>query len=537
MASMPALGPETNPFHPHSPSHSGELPGFSQAPAAVPLVVSGKTINTRTAGDNNSLASSSRIMIEESLDRTSPPSAPSRMLRRQATRLFPLHLAPIDAFFLADDTDHYPMTSVIHLDFAGEVQRGAFEAALEEAMFRHPLTAAVLRPAKRGEVCWVQDPMIHPQVQWLSAGEPLRLANRERIELDREAGIRIWARTDTDSTRVTLQVHHACTDGTGVYRFLGDLLALYGIRTAAGEAPPVLEPLDPMLLRDRRRRMANIAISASRLRWILSGLREGAHVFGKRIKPLREPLDEGGSSASHGMPKTEFPGIESAELTREEHQGLRDVASKHGAMLNDLLMAEMFRTIVEWNESEGDAAGNPWLRIMMPFDLREQREYTMPAANMTAYTFVDRRRSACRDLPTLLRSIREETNRIKHDRAGTRFVDAMMLADTCRGLLPWLLRRQQCMSTVTLSNIGDPSKRFVATFPRRGGRIVCGDLMLDDVTGVPPLRQKMRATCALFSYLRKLTISVRCDPYTFTPEDTRKFLDTYVHGLRSHLAG
>ena len=76
-------------------------------------------------------------------------------------------------------------------------------------------------------------------------------------------------------------------------------------------------------------------------------------------------------------------------------------------------MAQMFRTIVDWNESVGSGRGNPWLRIMMPFDLREQDDYLMPASNMTSYTFVTSRLSACDDMKQLVTSIRDETLRLK----------------------------------------------------------------------------------------------------------------------------
>ena len=54
-------------------------------------------------------------------------------------RLFPLHLSPIESFMLADDQPGYPMTFVIHLQLAGQIDRRAFEDALAEALQRHPL--------------------------------------------------------------------------------------------------------------------------------------------------------------------------------------------------------------------------------------------------------------------------------------------------------------------------------------------------------------------------------------------------------------
>ena len=49
------------------------------------------------------------------------------MLKKEQPNVFPLHLAPIDAFFRADDHPEYPMTSVIHLDFSGTLDPEVFE--------------------------------------------------------------------------------------------------------------------------------------------------------------------------------------------------------------------------------------------------------------------------------------------------------------------------------------------------------------------------------------------------------------------------
>ena len=84
-----------------------------------------------------------------------------------------------------------------------------------------------------------------------------------------------------------------------------------------------------------------------------------------------------------------------------------------------------------------------------------------------------------------------------------------------------------------MSNIGDPTRRFAAKLPRKDGRVVAGNLLLDDITGVPPLRPHTRATFSVFAYRRKLTISLRCDDKYFSDEDTIRLLETYARHLRN----
>ena len=452
------------------------------------------------------------------------------MLKKSFPNVFPLHLAPIDSFYCADDGPRYPMTSVIQLDFAGEMDELAFAHGLADALYRHPLLSSLIQPVKRNMPCWVPTEDVRPRVDWGSHDQPVTCPH-EQILLDREVGLRFWVRVGEGRTRMTVQVHHACTDGTGVYRFLGDLLAFYGQRTAGpGERQPRLGDVDARLLRQRRMSMVNQMGNASGTRILFDGLREIWRILGKRIRPLAQP---NGTSLK---PLTHFPGVQTIVIDKAQHKQLRSFASQYGAMMNDLLMAEMFRTIMRWNREAGQHRDQDWLRIMMPSDLREVAHHEMPAANMTAYTFVTRRARECEgDISELLKSMRDETLRIKRERKGGSFVDAIMLNEYFPKGLPYLLHSGRCIATTTLSNVGDPSKRFSATFPRDAGRVVCGNLVLEDITGVPPLRENLHATLAVFSYGRRLTICVRCDPFRFHPADGQRFVELYRDGLLSHL--
>ncbi len=454
------------------------------------------------------------------------------MLQKRPAKVLPLHLTPIDAFFLADDRPRYPMTSVIEMEFTGHLDPNAFFAALGTATARHPLTSAVIRPMKRGMPCWTRDVAIEPWVNFGALDDPVEYEKTEQIDLTKESGLRFWIRGDEHRTTITVQVHHACTDGTGVYRFLGDLLAVYGQMTTLPDAiAPELSEIDPRMLRNRRARVAGIALKAKTIDLMRRGLRSAMHMFATRITPLATPRT---SVAVDGV-KSTFPGIHSIQFDKEEHKQLRTAAGNFGAMLNDLLLAEMFRTILRWNAEHGQKVGTGKMRVLMPSDLREQKDYPMPATNMTAYTFLTRKGKDCDDLKQLMRSIREETARIKHEQLGREFMDVTELASYAPGVLRFLLARKRCKATTILSNVGDPSRRFTASFPRDKGRVVAGNLRLESIRGVPPMRLKTHATLAVFSYLRNLTLCVRCDPFRFTPDQSRAFIQMYADQLRTHL--
>jgi hypothetical protein len=364
-------------------------------------------------------------------------------------------------------------------------------------------------------------------LNWRSEGTPIACPRGEGIDLAREVGLRVWVRQGKERATVVLQFHHACCDGTGAYRFIGDLLAGYGIRTATGDRRPVFGSVEASLLRTRKRRTLGPTTSPGReLRRL--AIREGWKILAGRP----DPLVPSGAGLRNGSPTADFPGFLSASLDRTEHQRLRDVAGRRGATLNDLLLRDAFLTIEQWNRRQ-----RPWrprrpLRIMMPTDLRGGDDFEMPAANLTGYTFLTREVRDCAAPEDLLRSIRNETALIKDQRSGTAFMDTIFAASSVRWLLPFLLSRNLCLATAVLSNAGDPSRRFTARFPRQYGRVVCGNLVLEEITGVPPLRQKTRATLSISQYQRRLSISLRCTPRLFRPEDTAALLAFYVERLR-----
>jgi hypothetical protein len=61
---------------------------------------------------------------------------------------------------------------------------------------------------------------------------------------------------------------------------------------------------------------------------------------------------------------------------------------------------------------------------------------------------------------------------------------------------------------------------------------VCGNVVLERVAGVPPIRPLTRSAMVVGEYAGEMIVIVRCDPRYFRPEDTRAFLEAYVQKLR-----
>ncbi len=446
-------------------------------------------------------------------------------LRSTADGLFPLTLSPIELLMLADDDRRHPMTFVIRLQLLGQINRRAFEAAVAEALQRHPLLACLITTGKRGLPCWKPARDWKPSLDWGTEETEIAVPDGEGIDLTRELGLRVWGRQGESRAAVLFQFHHACCDGTGAYRFIGDVLAGYGIRTASGDERPEWGPVQPGLLRLRRRRaLGRAAVSAEGLKRL--AIREGWKILMPRPAPMIPP-----PAPRNGNCRPYFPGFLCFSFDRAEHQQFRHAASQFGATPNDLLLRDLFLALERWNRPKS-LWRRRWLRIMMPADLRTGDDYEMPATNMTGYTFISHSVGDCAQPHELLERIRSETALIKHRRSGAAFMDAIFVASQVRWLLPYILSRNLCQATALLSNAGDPSRRFTARLPRRAGRIACGDLVLEEITGVPPLRVKTRTAVSISQYNRRLTVSVRCDPHLFGQADTAAFLNLYVDRLR-----
>ncbi|MCA9187427.1 MAG: hypothetical protein R3E01_01540 [Pirellulaceae bacterium] len=447
------------------------------------------------------------------------------LMNEKQANVFPLHLAPIDRFFLVDENSAYPMTYVIQIECQGVLDREAFEAALRQAMDRHILLKAVIRPAKRGMLCWVSSDGMFPPIDWNTDDVPVQCDGGEGFDMSRELGLRIWVRCDDSTTRIVLQFHHAVTDGTGAFRFIGDLLVFYD-RYFGNEKNELL-PLDARLLRNRRRRM--IDAYAQENQWTLwkAIFRELRTVFGRRVLPVSLPR-------TVRVDRPSFPGIEVQTISEAEHAALRDASLRDGVMMNDVMLFLLFQTVRSWNERHDKRSRRQPIRLLMPTDMRDKEEYGMPAANMTSYTFLTREQREC-DRPTqLLQSIREETAKIKHHRVGVNFIDTISAAENSPRIMRWLLGRRRCLSSAVLTNNGDPSRRFTAKLRRKEGLVQSGNIIIERFSGVPPLRDLTRTSLAIMTYAKQLTISVRCDPYYFEPSDARQFLELYLHHLRQY---
>ena len=427
---------------------------------------------------------------------------------------------------LADDRPEHPMTFVMRLVLSGEFERRAFATAVELAVGRHPLLGAHVRRCGGRGLAWVPALDPRPWIDYGATSDPRTFPGAERIDLGSSSGVRLWVRTARGRTEISAQFHHACCDGLGAFRFLEDLLVAYD-RAARPAADAAFRPLDVGLLRHRARFGLSWPRIALRLPVELAGIVVGvAGLLLIRPAPLATPsrpvLDAMARLAVLDCPSHTFEPAESEELLR----AARDAR----ATLNDVVLHDMLVTLHAWNVRHDSAARRRGLRIVFPVNLRGPRDGALPAANVVAMVFLDRRVDRFRDRGRELGRITLETRLVKKLRTSLAFVRCVAMLAAIPGALDVLTRARRCYATGVFANLGEVFAD--APLPRRQGRLITGRLVLEEVHSTPPVRPLTGVALSLLSYAGRMTLDLNYDRHHLTAEAAGQLLRQLVARLR-----
>ena len=415
---------------------------------------------------------------------------------------------------LADARPGHPLEFFIECGVVGRLDEGRFRAAVAAAATRHPLLRSRVGRVRSGPV-WLP-PDRRPEVEWHPG--PTDRDPWRAIDITRESGCRVvvLAAPSAGSTpgghRVVLVVQHACCDGIAALEYLGDIWAAYaGLdppslttadRPAAAVTAPASAPADPLA--------PSVAPAAP---W-----RQALAFASFRPTPLARDTT---TAAAAAPAAATLPPYETIAFDRDEAERLRAASVAMDASLNDLLVAAAMRSITRWNEHTRGRGGN--IRITMPVSLRPPRQ-RLPACNAISYAFIDRSAAAVRDPRALVASIKEATRYILDTGAARGFLDAVTGLSGLRGGLELVTRLPLCLSTAVVSNVGDASRRMRSGVPRSDGRDMPGDVVIDSVSGVPPLRPGTRLALGIVLYAGGFTISCLCSAHADPRIGARRFL-------------
>jgi hypothetical protein len=341
------------------------------------------------------------------------------------------------------------------------------------------------------------------------------------FDLRRESGLRIVVLSDDEQRhRVVMQVHHSTCDGIAACEFFGDVWAFYaGLEPRAFSQPRTA----------RFRPAADHAHASPSTDGGQDMVREAWSFVSFWPTPLAcvpRPERSGGSSgdspATDSTCGSRSPPYVWLDFDQPSTERLRAAASADGVSLNDSIIAAVMRAAVAWNTRAGRRRCK--VRVTMPVNLRPpgQRE---PANNNLGYAFLDRTSGACVDTRALAASIATATRWILDHHAAVFFLHALAFLSRWPWLLKLTTRIPLCISTVVVSNVGDPSRRMRSGVGKVNGHDAPADLVIQGFLGVPPLRPRTRAAIGVTTYAGGLSLCCLCSAHPDPHAGARQFLD------------
>jgi len=459
-------------------------------------------------------------IIQES-GKSEGPECTSEVPQQVGADVLPLQLTPFERYMTVDDRASYPMTYVTALELEGTVSRRALESAVAALRVRHPLLGARIRGSGRS-ASWQSVGEEIPHVIWRDEPPTPRAFEQQNIDLAIEAGLRVEAYSQDGRTHILFSFHHAMCDGKGASQLIGDVLAAYGIATSTSDEQPRMLPTQVDLLAQRGELSIPLPAPVSRWQAIRGFLTETWKLLSRRPSPLS-------ANSTSSVRDQENLGMVTASVRQTTNRQLSQQAAVQGVTGNDILIRDLFCTVRDWNEDSQPGSVKRWIRMTIPINLRSRRDLKLPAANVLGYAFLTRRESECDLSQSFLLGLASDMRAVSKWGLGAMFLGAVRAIDRIPGGLFAVTRLSRSFSTVVLSNVGDPTRRFRAVFPRdERQRLIAGDLALESITTAPPVRPGTRVAIAVTTYRDRIAFGAQYEHSHLTVEQARRFLDLYV---------
>jgi hypothetical protein len=439
-------------------------------------------------------------------------------------------LTPFEEFLLWEDRRSYPWSVFLKLRFHGRLDRGTLELALTRALDRHPLLRSKIE-IRRGRRVWVAGEPTPPVCWHEIPGIPRDdFPRAPQMDLTVESGLRVHVFAGPDQSDVVLQVHHACCDGAGLDSFMNDLLILYASLRESGAAPWPLPAYDPQRLADRGRYGLTWLKLLGLLPRQLVGLQGAAQFLLRKPTPITPHI----ARPDHDEPPPGYPAGVHYRCTIEETTQLRVIARQQEATTNDVLARDLFLTLIQCRREWECDNKRDWLRMMVPMNLRSLDDRGLPAANVVSCVFLDRRDEDASDPARLLRSIHDEMQLIKRNRLGLTFLFSLRFCQWLPGGLKKAARNDKCTISCTFTNVGKMLQQ--SPLPVRDGNRLVGDLVLDDIQAIVPVRPYSCATFCTLQYAGRQAFDLHYDPGVVRADQAQRMMDLFVGRMRESLA-
>jgi NRPS condensation-like uncharacterized protein len=429
----------------------------------------------------------------------------------ETDNIFPLTLSNFEHYAFRDDSPAHPMVIALRTPFEGTLDETAFRVALRETLDANPLLRATVDNSG-WQTQWRLSEDFEPpltchtyETQYPPVSCPLKWIN-----LERETGAVFELRLCATRGVLISHIHHACADGIGAMRFLGDLFSRYGQLTATcdEDRPRVRTPNPAVLAKRGATRMPGHRRERSAP--ILHTLLETCRLLFRKNYRFKK------DSPVLETKKNEENIIHTQVLPRTIVKQLKKLAAARAVTLNDLLMMVSFQQLADWSAAAPGARPNDLLRVLMPVSMRSPDHDEISAANVVSYVFHSYRRHQIHEAQSLLATIHHKSHQMITRNEGAAMLHGFALTRWLPGLY-WLSQKlQPDFATAVVTNVGEVRRLFDNRFPMKRGRAIAGNIMIQSVDGVAPVRQNTNITVAFGTYGGELIMHVNRNTSLFS---------------------
>lgn len=435
--------------------------------------------------------------------------------------IFPLPLAPFEAYMLADHRDDYPMQFYFRMTLLGQLERESFREALAESVQQHPLLRAKVRHRFGRSPVW--ESVRHDCLR--ECRQPFddltEVVQTPCINLAEESGLRTWLYENSLETQLLFEFHHSCCDGQGALIFLEDVLVAYNRIVSAKDTD------DEFVHDSGLKTRAAIPLTVGQaIRKIPLDVKDFFRIV------LRRPA----IASADPDPETECRDVGSRSsflnhrFSSSELNDLLTAARSQSATLNSLLMKEVYLSLDQWMSNDGDP-GHRWIRMGVPASTRLDDSTAKTCCNQVTIMFLDEHSSDIRNAESLLNRVAEQTRFHRDSKIWYSMLQLLRVLATVPPLLRLYLRANRRMCTTITSNVG----RAFETCPlrRSEGSLCVGDMCLKSLDFMGPLRPGTEVVFGAVTYADTLSICMHYKPQSISDTRARELFERLVRNIRT----
>lgn len=439
--------------------------------------------------------------------------------------IFPLRLCLREHYLLASDYTPYPYTFWYIFQISGRLDPILFRKSLQTALNRNPLIGTIATGSvkeKTDHLFWVKSNTI-PWVDWGLTGTPFNFPREKQIDRRLEPGIRVFIREDLNKTTLTLQCHHSCLDGVGAIQFIEDLFIAYH-RFHSNSEKPKFSPTNfqNLLFRESYQIMEGKYFG----QLIFKVLGSIKYFLKRNFPPLALPPEN--TNKNTLFPIEMFPLYRTFD--RLETSQMRKLSHEIGLSTNDFLLRDLFLTLNEWNKKLGKSQP---IRIGIPVNTRQFLKPEMPAISAAGIIFLQKKPNQLSPQGDLIYHIHREIITALNRNHWYYIRSLVSFFGKFEGGIYRLALADKGYMTTLFTNVGEVFRKSPLLL--NGEKLSFGNLSLDQIQCVPPLRPNCYVSFAAITYREQISIYLNFDPSNLSRDKAEQILEMFFQQVKSSI--